>query len=283
MIKTLVTTKDRPLQLTACLESLFEYMPVQQKDVYIIGSGRDQYGEEIIGQFSDCHWWWEDENYSFEFLVNAFAHEEAHDNILFVTDDVIWTRYVSLSDINAFEVSRDLLFSLSFRLGEHINCFPSQHMEITCDNEKLLFWDYNLAKHHFSYPFSVTADIHRSSVIRDILGHAYSKGRSIKTPNFLEEAGVKYCWENKDRLPRFNSCFSKASAIACDLNRVQSDFPNPVGGSEDESSWNLIKQYRLGRRIDWWRMFKTEEKEPFCGNKHFRLTEKEQYGQRRPD
>lgn len=243
-VKALIFTKDRPLQCEALIESLRHYTQIDPFDVHVLYPNQFELYRPTVRSSSGVHWHGEDG--SFDAALRALFSTRGPfdidtDAVLLLVDDCFFFRDTSLrSAAGCLRDNRSVL-SFSMRLGRNIRRGPSM-----VHGSKVSFWRWAAASWHWGYPFSISCDLHRVSLVREVL----ASRDTFTIPNDLESAGVLYCFKN--RVPTFNAMFNGHSVAAClDANRVQDFHPNAFHGGPEVSAQNLISAYQQGQRLDW--------------------------------
>ncbi len=136
-------------------------------------------------------------------------------------------------------------------------------------NGKFVTWQWHGLGGHWGYPFELMASVYKADLVREII---QAHGDKIKSPNYLESFGTQYCWQTKyishPYLSRFNA---DGKAVAQDVNRVQSDFPNQFGGGPEQDANYLLEQYKLGKRLNWNKAYGSKNDDVFVGNRYWKI------------
>lgn len=244
-MKYIIFSKDRPLQLTACLESLFVKTNAKKEDINIIIPNKNNY-ETLITEQSDIHWYFE-ENHggfdrTFKLILNSINENEC---ITFIVDDVVWFDNVDFDEASLYLKNNNEILGLSYRLGKNILWF-NRLINYSKDN-KYFTWRWKNAPGHAGYCPELTSSSYRISIIKSLL-----EGKTFRIPNDVESALVTGLYNKSDKYPQFMSCYNKNfSCAAIDLNRVQNLYPNRIQGDPNEHSVeNLLNLYKEGYRIN---------------------------------
>ncbi len=267
VLKAIVFSKDRPLQLQAYLESLFFCTNVQEDQVYIIIPREEEY-KKLIEKFPDINWtyeWWFGSfDRALRFIVDAKIKQD--DAVLFGCDDVTYIRMVNLDFIpKLLIVSENELLGFSLRLGTNIIQKP-----INQSHDKRFFvWQWRNTPGHWGYPFELMSSVYRGKVVKEIVT---SNPDEMKSPNHLESYGVMYCIKNS--VPEMVGMLNTNNyAVAQDVNRVQNYFQNKFTGTNEQEIENLKDLFEKGCRLDWTNLFGIVPSDVFVGNRYWRVNE----------
>jgi hypothetical protein len=263
MIKALVFSKDRPLQLHSYLSSLTKLTSVDESDVSIIVPSMDDY-RGVADTFRYVNWF-QEEGGGFDNVFRKYTESLDDDGFtLFGCDDVVYIRPCGLNMIPMVLNKNPDLIGFSLRLGRNI--YPRPMFEAS---GAVLTWAWPGWQSHFGYPFELMASVYRNSLIKEIVAATKSQ---IKSPNYLESYGVTYCIQNKHAdQPKMAMFNTDSYALAFDINRVQHDFQNKFSGTQNESADVLKEKYTQGYLIDWTNAFGIKPQDCFVGNRYFTL------------
>ena len=274
-VKAIIFSKDRPMQLEACVNSLQYYCP----DFYIhntivITPSFNQYVSElkmntpaILVDESKI------EGGFYQALKIAIDSCDNDDIILLGTDDVIYTNFFTEQSISSW-AKDPLCIGMSLRIGTNTQSCQFHYYALEYHPMFYFGWSWKASSSHAGYPFDVSTGVYRASLLKSIL----SLGPELKMPNLLEDRGFLALAHNK--LPESSQykmvAFNGASrACILPLNRVQDLYPNSVCGDNTMSAANLERLYREGFRINWPKLFDFIPPDPFVGKEHFYLVRKE--------
>lgn len=244
-VKALIFTKDRPLQCEALLESLRHHTGIGPPDVHVLHPDQIELYRPTVHASPGVHWHAEEGSFDAALRRLFSSHgpfDTSTDGVLTLVDDCIFLRQANLAAAARCLRDNPSVLSVSLRLGRNISARPS-----IISGRTVSFWRWTVAASgHWAYPFSISCDLHRLSLLRAVLS---SRDR-FTVPNELEAAGVSYCVTHP--VPSFNAMLGGDAAAAClDVNRVQAVHPNAFQGGPEVSSQSLIDAYQRGRRLNW--------------------------------
>jgi len=239
-----IFSKDRPLQLDLCLNSLQINMvgKVDVDVIYNTSSSAFQNGYKKL-----------EESYS---NVN-FIHEkdfqkdfensiDKTDFVMFAVDDAVFCRKFDINKICS-SIEKNLL-GFSLRLGRNITyCYPfschqAQPIFENVSADILKFYWPNCT-YDFRYPMEVSSSIYSTALVKTILD-----GQEYKCPNQLEDSFYKNPYKFA-HLP-YLGCYNYSVAFSNPINKVQTLNDNKSGGKESYSKESLLKLFETGYRID---------------------------------
>ena len=266
MLKVLVFSKDRPLQLQAYLESMFALGGVYTPSVSVILPDKTDY-EPLIERYEDIDWVFESEHGGgFDLTLREYTSEVLDDDdfVLFGCDDVVFTRPFNVNFAPAFLTQEKNVLGFSLRLGHNIQPgIPVQDLGI------LMYWRWPGMPSHWGYPFELMASVYRASLLKEILDNTKDQ---IQCPNHLESFGVTHVMRTKAESHPYMSMFrSASSAVAQDVNRVQHHFQNRYNGDNFQDAEYLKTLYKQGKRLEWGNLFGIEPPDCFVGNRYWKV------------
>ena len=245
---TIIFSKNRALQLDACIRTLLENCKdvLQTSDVNVLYMAEKMHKES----YQTLYKGYTDINFveEVDFKQDLLRLLQDKIGVLFVVDDTIFTDEFSLQDIlsDLFDNGNSIGFTL--RLGGNTNfCYP-----FNCgQNVPLLSPGGNNTggcKYHwynepldFGYPLEVSSSVYR---VNDLL--PFLKTGSFNNPNSLEAIMLNNVRKFVVSKP-YLYCFEKSVAFANPLNRVQTYNNNRAENIDAEY---LLNQFEEGSRID---------------------------------
>lgn len=267
MVKALVFSKDRPLQLEGYLESLSFCTDLDPHRTHIIIPSEDHY-RSLIQAHPDIHWhsesWFGGFDAALRYVTDRFL--EPGDEVLFGCDDVVYT-----SPFNLYVAGERLrldpqLLGFSLRLGLNIAAAPRYSQ----NGPLFAHWRWTESASRWGYPFEVMATLYRTELLHELLSDA--PVGSLRTPNYLENHGVVYvCKHFKSTQPELAMYRSVGHAVGQDVNRVQMDFENPFQGTAEHEVSHLLEQFRQGYRLDWTNLFGIDPPDVFVNRMYWKL------------
>jgi len=280
MILGLAFSKDRALQLEACLASLALHVPdlssLETVVVYSASSARfrAQY-EELARWYEGRARFVEEEDFRTQVLrllgsaattgskapwplalrrFPASAHEkvtaqEATDWILFLVDDTIFVRHFSLDGGRAALQRYPDALGLSLRLGRNTDhCYVLRRQQLLPEfaeaGNGMLRYKWAEADGDFAYPLELSSSLYRLRDIVPLVG-----GLAFTDPNTLEsQMAVKA--RRFSRSHPYMLCLESSVAFSAPVNRVQRIYENRSGVSPALSTEGLAATFDRGLRID---------------------------------
>ncbi len=265
MIKALVMSKNRPLQLHGYLSSITSLTSIAQRDITVLLPDMTDY-EEVAKNFPEVSWLKESDHGGFDSAYRYYVENlSGDDTLLYGCDDVVFIRPVGLNSIPSILENNPNLIGFSLRLGRNIS--PRPTMEAV---GMVSIWNWTQQPWgHFGYPGELMASLYRASLIKEFVNNTK---KQIKTPNYLESEFVTYLINNKGQeSPEMSMFNSDSYALAVAVNRVQNDFQNKVMGGSDHDPDLLKEKYKQGYRMDWTLLFGIKPQDCFVGANYFRL------------
>ena len=226
----LIFSKDRAMQLDACLSSLLGTCEEQSKlYVSVLFKASDIYSEEQYKRLGIAY-------PSIKFVKETSFHSDlvccigSAKYILFVVDDCVFRKHWSfLEVIQILSDNRETL-GFSLRLGANItycyslDCEQSvpEHEKFTSRNgSEILSFDWTRGEGDWGYPLEVSSSVYRSAdILHMLLGEPY-----IYNPNSLEKHLSKQVPALSSTHNRL-SCYTEGVAFCIPYNLVQEDYFN---------------------------------------------------------
>ncbi|HOW53398.1 MAG TPA: class I SAM-dependent methyltransferase [Syntrophorhabdaceae bacterium] len=241
-LTTIFLSKDRPLQLQGCLESLFHHSGIGRENIAVLykQSGNIYY-DLLIEKYPEIRWVPE-KNFSRD-IQTLFNESDNH--ILMCCDDMIFTEPFDLKKcIEVLDENEDIL-NFTLRVGTNITPVP----EDLIDNGDWLKWKwYNPVAVRWHYPWAVPATIYRKD---DVLRLTRPFVLAITNPNFLESTVAGYLQEYPDKAPPCLASFRHSKCIATHVNRVQDTHCNEFDNSSNTETEALYSLFLKGGTVDW--------------------------------
>lgn len=262
-ISLIIFSKNRPLQLDLCLDSLHNFnADISPTVIYDCDEDYWHAYETLKLQHVDIAFW-KQGNSLFKDVLNRVSSLPC-DHVCFLTDDcIVYRETPSLSGnvLNAL-FNFDLLTCFSLRLGENINRRSVQGQFI---KDPLRYSDglsifrnnvgmvcYDRTQHFFggywNYPLSVDGHIYRRKDVVEWMEELcfIEKIKNWKqTPNELEQALQRF----SNIAPPFVAFDQTSSVVNSPNNRVQNTIENHSGEYFDYSCEELLELYLSGKRI----------------------------------
>lgn len=263
-IHTLIFSKDRPLQLDACLSS-FQFYTDGLYNTTVITPTPEQY-HLMKNRYISVKWIDEREMGGFGLALGNFLNSiPDKDTVLLCVDDLVWLRPFNLS-ILSYVHTVDNCLGFSLRLGTNIYPYnPSWNLSA---NRIFSIIDWRDKPHHYGYAFDVSCSGYTARLLKEIVSNSGSK---IRIPNDLESVGCRFAYSNSEQYRHLMFMNSYSFAGCCDLNRVQDLYQNKVNGDAEHSAQELTRLYKEGRRIRWEEYYNFVPRDCFFGKERFCL------------
>lgn len=265
----IVFSKDRPLQLTAYLESLFYYSDIKEHQVKVITPTLDKYNQ-LQFRYGKIDWIDEGEFGGFDKCLRHMLKEVQEDGrklVMFGCDDVVFFKKFSINDAKDILNLHDFVFGYSYRLGTNIDARVKSAYQF---GRKHVFWEWLGGTSHYGYPFDCMGTVYRLS---DLNWMVQQIDQELKTPNYFESSMVNKAVELCPQVSLYFMAMSndKNCCAAIALNRVQSDFPNKTIGGDEFTAERLEELYDKGFRLDWLKLEGIVHHDCFLQKEHFVL------------
>jgi len=303
MISNIIFTKNRPLQLQAYLESLYQYFPVEKIQTYIIYKVElfnEEY-ESVFKKFPECIIIRENDFHTdFMNIINNVETKY----ILFGIDDVVFFDSVDFDLIDqTFCEHEDDIFGFTLRFSpESLADSKDKITDFTISDQKVynLNWKKGQTPHS-KYPFELCCTFYTTKMVKKIISSMMNNNTLIKklfspdslvikalkktkfarkilksfgyfySPNTLESWPCRWCQNNSDQLTNY-TYFQKQCAAAIQVNMVNTSNKSVFQGLEEHTVEALNEKYKQGWRFD--TSFITPQDPPpiSCGQQYFKLT-----------
>lgn len=265
MIKALIFSKNRQLQLQALIESFLYYSGAYEQSITVLTPTFNDV-KDLYYKFN-VNYLFEQDHDGFH---NAYKHFifnlETDDIVIMLVDDVIFVKHFKLADLLILrESSRICDFSL--RLGKNIEYFDQIATSI---GGNFCGWRWKDQPSHFGYPFSLTSDAFNSFFLKQMLDYFKQNNIKLAIPNSLEDQGVKYCQTRTD-LDLILSFNDYSITATFDVNRVQNLFLNDIRGDGSKTPEYFNEQFKQGKKINWKKLENLQYKDCFVGSMHEQL------------
>ena len=256
MITSIIFSKDRPLQLDLCLNSINKNFPDSQNIVIHNNSDQFQDAQKNIESDHSKVQFWQQSGSLFSDVYWAI-YNSSNEYICFFTDDNIL--YSELPAIRKDVLDHGDMSCFSLRMGTNISqrshsgqIYQDAPAEVFQLDENTICWNKtrNAYGSYWSYSLSVDGHIFKKKDILDMLDemcYLNERYRWTQTPNTLESIMQRF-WTTT---PPMMSSFVTSVVVNSPNNRVQnSHLTNKSGEFFDYSAEELLKQYSEGKRID---------------------------------
>lgn len=279
MIKCIVFSKDRPLQLQAYLDSLLYYTNINRDCVFVLYKNEGNHYEILKEKYNGVNFFdekhidytvWKEHTFN-EVLKSTFFYDINcdEDAILFGCDDCVFIDHVNLDSAEKFLNENTDVLCVSLRLGLNIRDIAPP---VVCEDIRFYKWYWPNSHSHWGYPFELMGTIYRASFVKEILNADH---KPFRCPNDLESFGVMYAMKNC-RYP-FMSMFNHNNLlVAMDVNRCQDYFQNKYDGGSEHTIKHLKKLFKEGKVIDWINLNQISPPNVFVGRKYWRIINKDE-------
>ena len=244
-------SKDRALQLDACLRSFFtqcqDVKKSCQRVIYTCSSERYEKQYKILAKDYKQVDFIRERSFRQD-LIQAL---ESFYFVLFVVDDNIFLRPWLIGEV--LEALQDYTQSIGFslRLGKNTTyCYSNNAKQTLPEFERLdpHILKFNWTKdceYDFNYPLEVSSSIYRTDDVLSIINQSLE----IKNPNELEIVLDNSKSEFVQRHPEL-FCFETSVAFCNPANITQHNYLNRFKTEPSTSIYSLSKEFDLGYRID---------------------------------
>ena len=257
MITSIVFSKNRPLQLDLCLESIHKNFPACNK-IIVLHNNDAEFTEShsiLCSEHNDIQSWAQSCSL-FQDISDAITTSD-NDYICFFTDDDICFKEVPNTEYDKIFVDQNIQ-CLSLRMG--LNITQRNHEDMTFPDLPHQIYDYDdaiiwsktahLYGSYWSYSLSVDGHIFRKNEILQMIDELCildSRYKWKQTPNALEAALQRF-WTIS---PNTMASFQYSVVVNSPNNRVQdSHQDNRSGDFFDYDSKFLLDKYMSGYRIN---------------------------------
>lgn len=264
MIRVVIFSKDRPLQLHGTLTSLFAQWRTEpeQVDVCVLMRGEDGPFEaayqQVRNELKDrVAFWWE---YDFPSDLQGILSRDGAASTCFACDDVVYTLPFDPSSIPATFRDTDDLLGVSLRLGRNITrdmfgrgmaqpAFLPQWGESEYPYDGGLCWDATDGRSvgDWGYAWEVLGTVYPTEVVRDVVDRLVKDGQ-CGSPSQLEHHGSTRWREVTDR--HLLRAATSSRLVVPTVNLVQSEFPNGIVGGGGLDPLFLLECWNRGLRLD---------------------------------
>lgn len=260
-INVIIWSKDRPIQLNLCLESLvknFKEAPTSTINVVYRAST-----ESYTKAYDSLREGWRDRelqgapriNFIYEtnfYLMTSMAFGY-HPQTMFVVDDQVFYNEFSIHD-EPFRMQRaapDKYFTISLRLDPTKDyCYPIDQKqpipEFSFNNGETIAWPWNKAQFDWGYVASLDGNVYLTNPIRSLF--MKFPPQQMQNPNVLEMLLNTAAQQGAVVYPPQIIAYAKAKTISVPANKVQTTFENRF---EDKFSVEMLfEEWEKGNKID---------------------------------
>jgi hypothetical protein len=238
-VDCVVFSKDRPMQLDACLRSILRHAPYRGSITVVYRATTERFRQGYAQLDVDTRVRLVPQGADFRTDVLAVLHE-ARDLIVFHTDDDLFFRKPPRAPLLP-----DGCASFSLRLGENTtHCYAfaqDQPLPERVLVDDFIVWNWKRAQLDFAYPLSLDGHLFDTDRLRTLLG-----GATFRDPNELEEE----LHLRRHRAPRLMVAFRHSCVVSVPVNIVTDSMVNRSGADPRYAPGTLNDLFLEGVRID---------------------------------
>jgi hypothetical protein len=238
-VSCIVFSKDRPMQLEACLRTIIGNAPYRgsvtvihraTSATYRRGYEMLDFGErvEMVDQGAD-----------FRSTVVGVLREVG-EFVVFHTDDDLFFRRTPHAPLPPAGCA-----AFSLRLGENTDYSYSYGREQPLPERshlgEVMIWNWRRAADDFAYPLSLNGHIFRTDLIRSLV-----RGVRFRDPNELE----RELHLRRHKVPALMASFMESSVVSIPVNVVTESIVNRSGDDPGLSAEALADRFLAGERIN---------------------------------
>ena len=234
-----VFSKDRPMQLDACLRSIVRHAPYRGSITVVFRATTERFRQGYAELDVDTRVRLVPQEADFRMHVLALLHE-AGDRIVFHTDDDLFFRKPPCAPLLPEGCA-----SFSLRLGENTtHSYAFAQDQPLPERERVddfMVWNWRRARTDFAYPMSLDGHLFDSGLLRTLLG-----GARFRDPNELEQE----LYLRRHRTPRLMVAFRHSCVVGVPVNVVTESIVNRSGLDPRFTPDALNDLFLEGLRID---------------------------------
>jgi hypothetical protein len=232
-----VFSKDRAMQLDACLKSIANFAPYAGPVTVIYKATTQNFAAAYHAIETPENVELVEES-RFEHVVRDIVGDHAY--TVFHTDDDVFFRAPP-----PLPAPDEHFATVSLRLGENTTyCYAQDAAQplppFTADGP-LRTWDWTSAAHDFAYPMSLNGHVFNTSLLKRLLTRA-----RFTNPNQLEEE----LHLRRHRAPRWMVACAHSCVVSIPANIVTSTHTNRASAEASFSPTALNERFLRGERID---------------------------------
>lgn len=193
----LIFSCDRPLQLYACLESIYQYMSGFETLSVLYRASNEQFAagyKKLKKDFPQVHFVAQSNNYKKDFkpLLMKTAFKNPSKYILFGVDDIVVKDFTDLNTCMEF-MEKTNAYGFYLRFGKHISyCYQAaaeQSLPLSLPVANGVYaWKFDQASYDWAFPNSVDMTLYRKKNLE-----AHFKLLKFNAPNSLEFSWAREC------------------------------------------------------------------------------------------
>lgn len=238
-VNSIVFSKDRAMQLDACLRSIARFSPNEGPVIVIYKATTPEFarGYELLNPGDRVRLVAESDDFRRD--VMEAIDPEARYTVFHTDDDVFFRRPP------AIPIVPEGFAALSLRLGENTNfCYPTGQTQAIPElvaTGPWLAWNWVQASGDFAYPMSLDGHVFRTSLIVRMLSRL-----RFTNPNRLEESLMR----RRFSAPPLMLSFRESCVVSLPVNVVTTTHANRAGADPGLSPEALNARFLSGERID---------------------------------
>lgn len=246
-IRAIVFSKDRPMQLDACLRSLkMHCRDIGAMGVHVLYKATSPEMSRAYGEIAaDLPWARLHEERAFEAQTRGLLAGCKY--VLFAVDDTVFVRGFSVETMADALAQSAAAIGYSMRLGANCTwCYPTNELQVIPEREPSVpvgtyAHRWFGSEGDWGYPLEVSSSFYRSADILTVLD-----GKTFTNPNTLE---ARLALSHQTGRPVL---FSRAASLAFSVpaNKVQDVYANRAGDDPGLSPSALLSRWQAGYRID---------------------------------
>jgi hypothetical protein len=249
-LSIVIFSKDRPAQVLACLESLYNHLVeannkelVQVCVLYKSTNSKFDLGyDKAKKSIKKTNLFWIKETVFREQVLENFKNTISK-KTMFLVDDIIFINNFSLLDPQIALLDNQNILATSLRLYNGItHCYATGQDTKVPKFVKGCVWNWQNGEGDWGYPMSVDGNVYRTEHIKHLLASVV-----FTNPNTMEANmdNIKHLPEQ----PKMLACYVDApKLINIPVNRVQNVFQNKF--NNDLSAEEINEMFLSGYKID---------------------------------
>ena len=260
MISNIIFSKNRPLQLDLCLNSIKKNFTPDANNVVIHNNSPEFEGsyEILKTEHPDIEYWPQSDSL-FKDVYLAIINSKNEYICFFTDDNIVYNELPPLNkdvldnrDVACFSLRMGVNINRRSHAGKIFNDLPSELYQFEFDDNTIC-WNRTRTAYgsYWSYSMSVDGHIFRKKDIEEMFDEMYYLSQRYthweQTPNRVEAAMQRFWTAN----PSMMACFMNSVVVNSPNNRVQdSHLLNKSGEVYNYTPEDLLAKYMEGRRID---------------------------------
>ncbi len=260
-MNVIIWSKDRPIQLNLCLESLYKnYKEFKTSNVTVVYRAMS---EKITKSYDTLRSEWiargKQEGFTVNFIYDtnfylltlmAFGYAA---QTMFVVDDQVFVREFSTFDepVKLQLANPERYWTVSLRLDPtKTYCYPINQdqavPQFITNKDEYVSWAHSKAQHDWGYAASLDGNIYLTQHIRQLIQKL--NPQQIVNPNALEMVLNGINKQGQVQYPSEILAYKAAKTVTVPVNKVQTMFDNR--SSDTHTVDGLLDLWLQGRKID---------------------------------